>query len=74
MAERLCVRIFLLAHAQHNISCLAECKIKVLSLTLFFEPLSQPGGTPLESDVSAQPNTGDAVILRGALAGVIPNP
>ena len=74
MAERLCVRIFLLAHAQHNTSCLTTCKRKIASLALFVEPLLQPWGTPLESHVSAQPNAGDAVILRRALACVIPNP
>ena len=44
------------------------------SLALFFEPLLQPWGTPLESYITTQPNAGDAVIFRRALTGVIPNP
>lgn len=53
---------------------LARYKHKMQLLALFFEPLLQPGRAPLEPHIPAQPNAGDAVILRCALPGVIPNP
>ena len=49
-------------------------KRKIALLALFFEPTLQPWGTPLESDVTSQPDAGNAIILRSAIPGVIPNP